>query len=207
MRGAGLAALLLAATGLAACGGPDDGGPERARADAAEEGKAVAAAPRTSGAPEVEEPYQARIDEAWRKAVAGENPSTTCAAVKGRAAASRRDASARAMEACNVDIPVRYFLTWLERVEGGEKSCMELMTEVTTRLPAMTISTEGFRDLARRGEAADTSEAAATEAGAAILAGEAAAGGGASDPRRAVKDRLRERVSAVCPNEADIILR
>lgn len=207
MRGARTLIAFLVVAGVAACGGSENGEREGDRADASGEEEVAAAAPRVSGAPEVEESYQARIDEAWQEAVAGENPSITCAAVKGRATASEPGSAARAIEACNVDVPVRYFLTYVERIEAGEKTCNDLMMEVMTKLPAMTISTEGFRELARRGDEADTSDAAAVGAGAAILAGEAAAGGGVNDPRQVIKDRLRDRVTAVCPNEASIILR
>lgn len=193
--------------GSLACGGSEAGDPETVWENAAGEPEVAAEASRVSGAPEVEERYQERIDEAWMKAVAGENPATTCAAVKGRAATAPEGSASRALEACNVDIPVRYFLTLADRVESGEQTCMTLMTDVMTKLPAMTISTEGFRELARQGEAADTSEAAAAGAAAAILAGEAGAGGGANDPRRIVKDRLRDRVTEVCPEQADIMLR
>jgi len=71
----------------------------------------------------------------------------------------------------------------------------------------MTVSAEGFRDLAGRGSQGDTSAAAAAGTATAILAGEAAAGGGAGNPRQAVKDRLRDRVTEVCPREASLILR
>ena len=190
-----------------ACGGSEAGGPDPARSGLDAEGAATPEATSPSDAPRVEAPYQERIDEAWLEAVAGENPAATCAGVKGRATVSEPGSATRALEACNVDIPVRYFLTYVERVEAGETTCMSLMTEVMTKLSAMTISTEGFRDLARQGESADTSEAAAAGAGAAILAGAAASGGGANDPQRIVKDRLRDPVTRVCPEQADLILR
>jgi hypothetical protein len=192
-------------TTLFACGGSDAGGQEGVQSEGQTIEEVAAGAAGVSGAPEVEERYQERIDEAWQEAVAGENPSATCAAVKGRAAVVEPGAADRALAACNLDIPVRYFLTYVERVEAGEATCTQLMTEVMTKLPAMTISNEGFRELAR--QAADTSEAAAVGAGAAILAGEAGAGGGANGPQQAIKDRLREPVTAACPNEAGIILR
>lgn len=205
MRGAGGVVTLQLVAVLAACVASDDGSVERARADPAADAAVASASPRPAGAPEVEEQFQARVDEAWREATDGENPSSTCAAVKGRAAVAEPGSADRALVACNVDIPARYFLTFADRVEAGEKTCMDLLTEVRTRLPAMTISTKGFGDLARQ-QNADTSTAAAVGAGAAILAGEAAGGGGANDARQRVRDRLRDRVTAVCPGEAGIIL-
>jgi hypothetical protein len=199
--------LLLLIAGSFACGETDAGDPTVAQTGEEAQAEVDDPVARVSGSPEVEERYQESIDEAWQEALAGENPSTTCAGVKGRAVASPEGSATRALEACNIAIPVRYFLTYVDRVEAGDGTCMNLMTEVMTKLPAMTISTEGFRDLARRGAEANTSDAAAAGAGAAILAGEVAAGGGANDPRAAVKERLRDRVTEVCPEQAAIILR
>lgn len=198
-------ALVLLLAGVAACGGPEEGDPGEDRADTEGEAARSGEARQASGAPQVEERYQERVDEAWQEAVAGENPSATCAGIKGRAATSPVGSAIRALEACNVDIPARYFLTYVDRVEAGEHTCINLMTELTTKLPGMTISMEGFRDLAVEGGEMDTSEAAG--AGAAIIAGAAASGGGADDPRQMVKERIRDRVTQVCPEQAGIILR
>lgn len=203
MSGARIVAVLLASVGVVACGGSDGGASQSAGANP---GSQDTAAAHPSGAPEVEEAYQDRIDEAWRMAVAGEDPSTTCAALKGRTVVAEPGSADRALAACNLDIPVRYFLTYADRVEAGEKTCMELMTHVLITLPAMTMSTEGFRGLARE-ESADLNESDVAAAGAAILAGAAAAGGGASDLQGAIKDRLRERFAEVCPSETAAILR
>lgn len=194
---------------VVACGAEngeaESGGREQGRVGAESGDDAAASATTATDAPRVEEAYQGRVDEAWREAVAGENPAATCAGVKGRATAAPAGSATRALEACNVDIPARYFLAYVDRVEAGEQTCMSLMTEVMTKLPAMTMSVEGFRDLARDGGEMDSSQAAA--AGVAMIAGAAASGGGANDSRRAVKDRLRDRVTAVCPGEAAGILR
>ncbi len=197
----------LVIAGLAACGGSQSEDPDGSAAEVAGDEEASDAAAPADGAPEVEETYQERINEAWQEAMAGENPATTCAAVKGRAVMAEPGTADRAMSACNLDIPVRYFQTYVDRVESGEATCQNLMMEFMTKLSAMTMSAEGFRDLARQGENADTSDAAATGAASAIIAGEAAAGGGANDPERAIKERLREPITAACPNEAAIILR
>lgn len=199
--------LQLLIAGTFACGGSEAGDPAAAQTGGEARAEVDVPVARVSGSPEVEERYQESIDEAWGEALAGENPSTTCAGVKGRAVASPDGSATLALEACNVDIPVRYFLTYVDRVEASDGTCMNLMTEVMTKLPAMTISTEGLRDLARRGADADTSDAAVVGAGAAILAGGVASGGAASDPRAAVKERLRDRVTEVCPDQAAIILR
>ncbi|MGH7571076.1 MAG: hypothetical protein ACREMK_04440 [Gemmatimonadota bacterium] len=158
-----------------------------------------AGASRTSGAPQVGDPYQDRIDEAWQKAVAGENPAYACASLKGRASmGSDSDAATRAMSACNVDIPVRYFATYIDRVEAGDRSCLDLVMEVTTKLPAMTISMEAFPEIADRGSGTHESDDAPAGA-AAVLA----ARGSSED---VVKDRLRRRISEVCPDEAGVLL-
>jgi hypothetical protein len=207
MQRAGLIVVSWLSASLVGCGGADTGASEGARPAAEAERSTESDASRPEGIPDVEVRYQERIDEAWGEAVAGENPATTCAAVKGRAVASAAGSGERAVAACNVDIPVRYFLTVADRVEAGEKTCNDLMMAVMTQLPAMTMSMEGFRDLAQQRTDADTSDAAAAAAGTAILAGEAASGGGANDPRQAVKERLRDRVTEVCPQEAGVILR
>lgn len=207
MRRSQLFAVSLLTTIPFACAGSDADEQEGVQSEGQTIEEVAAGGSSMRGAPDVEELYQKKIDEAWAEAVEGENPSTTCAAVKGRAAVAERGTANRALAACNVDIPVRYFLTYLDHVESGEKSCIDLMTHMMTSLPAMTISTEGFRELAESGNAADTSDAAAMGAGSAILAGELAAGGGVGDPRAAVKERLRDRVTEVCPDQTGVILR
>jgi hypothetical protein len=192
--------LLLSSTG---CGGGESDSPANDTAVTEEPGTRLASSP--NGAPTVEQAYQGRVDEAWRKALAGENPASTCAGVKGRAVRATPGSADRALAACNVDIPTRYFLTLVGQVEDGEITCRELMVQVTTRLSSMTVSVEALGDLARESPGADTTGAAG--AAAAVLTGEAAAGGGGGDPRQAVKDRLRSRVTEVCPGEAGLILR
>ncbi|MGH7571079.1 MAG: hypothetical protein ACREMK_04455 [Gemmatimonadota bacterium] len=122
----------------------------------------------------VEEAYQDDIDEAWGEAVAGEDPSVSCSLMKGSAAASEPGTATRALEACNVDIPVRYFLTDLDRVESRDQTCSNFMILMHMKLPAMTMS------------ASDP----------------AAAAYGENDAQRRIKDRLRERVTEVCPDLA-----
>lgn len=203
MRRSAVALAVVLPLALASCGGAS-GAPREAEAAGgsarADDGG------RPAGAPEVEPAYQERVDRAWSLATAGENPAATCAGVKGRAAAAPPGSADRALAACNHDIPVRYFLTSVERVRTGELSCLQLMVQVTTQRSAMTVSTESFSALAREGRGAGGDEAAAGAA-AAVISGEAAAGGGVSDPRQAVKDRLRDPVREACPDEASLILR
>jgi len=207
MQRAVVIVISLLSVSLLGCGGADTDSSESTRPEAEGERSAPVEVSRPDGVPEVEERYQEDIDEAWLEAVAGEDPSTTCAAVKGRSVASEPGSADRALAACNIDIPVRYFLTAVERVEAGEATCMDLMTQIMTKLPAMTISMEGFRELAHRGDEADTSASAAAGKGTDILAGAATGRGGAGDAQQAVKERLRDRVTEVCPDEAGIILR
>ncbi len=187
------------------CAGSDDRAGEQPGRAASAEPSASRRAGETGGGPQVEAPYQARIDGAWRKAVAGENPAATCAAVKGRASVAPAGSATRALAACNVDIPVRYFLTVIEQVEAGEKSCQNLMVAVTTQLSAMTASADALGETARQRAGADGGAGAARSAGA-ILTKEAASRG-STDAREAIKERLRDRVTAVCPGEAALILR
>jgi hypothetical protein len=175
----------------------------------APDGGAAAAA---AEAPRVEPAYQKSIDRAWAKAVAGEPPGAACAGVKGRAVGTKNVAGAQAaLDACNVDIPARYFETFLDRVDSGEKTCSDLMMQVLTQLPAMTMSTETFERMVEQGEgvAQDSTEAEtqATSAGAAVLAAAAEDAVGESDPRKRVKQRIEGRVRKACPDIADTILR
>ncbi|MGH7563824.1 MAG: hypothetical protein ACREK5_05325 [Gemmatimonadota bacterium] len=198
MRATPWIALLVLAV-LVGCGESEPGEPQPARTDT-EAGNGIAPqASRSSGAPDVGDPYQERIDEAWRKAVEGENPAYACASLKGRASmGSDSDAASRALSACNVDIPVRYFQTYIERVEAGDRSCLDLVMEVTTKLPAMTISMEAFPEIAERGSGTHASDDALADAGAVLAARGSSEG--------IVKDRLRHRISEVCPDEAGVLL-
>ena len=200
---AGLVVACGSENGGAESGGAESGGRDQARAGAERGDAATASATTGTDAPRVEEAYQERIDEAWREAVAGENPAAACAGVKARATAAPAGSAARSLEACNVDIPVRYFLAYVDRVEAGEQTCTNLMTEFITKLPSMTMSMEGFRDLGRQGGEMDSSQAVAAVG--AVIAGAAASGGGANGPRQVVKERLRARVTEVCPGEAGML--
>jgi len=205
MRGLATVVLCVLVLGHPGCGG-DRAVPPGGEAET-EDAWVESAGSGGDRAPVVEEAYQGRIDEAWRKAGAAENPAATCAGVKGRAVSAPAGSADRALAACTIDIPARYFLAYVDEVEAGRRTCVNLMTEVTTRLSSMTLSAEGFRDLARQGAGGDTSAAAAAGAATAMLAGETAPGGGAGDPGQTVKDRLRDRVTEVCPREASLILR
>ncbi len=199
-----LAFLLLAllVSGLVGCGGSDDAAStgndaktdEAASADRSGSDQPTGAKEGT--APQVEVEFQQTINEAWQKAVAGESPTIACARVKGRAAGAGGVAD-RALAACNVDVPVRYFEARLERVERGEATCIQLMTHILTQLPAMTVAVDGLADLAGQGDAQ------ATGAVAAALTG-AVAGG--DEAQRLIKERLREPLSELCPEEASIVL-
>jgi hypothetical protein len=147
-------ALVLSLAGAAACGGSEESDPGAIRSDTEGQAAHSGEARQANGAPQVEERYQERVDEAWQEAFGGENPSATCAGLKGRAATSPEWSATRALEACNIDIPARYFLNYVDRVEAGEQTCIHLMTEVTTKLPAMYL--EGrwcFHHELRDGEA------------------------------------------------------
>jgi hypothetical protein len=159
-----------------------------------------------SSPPEVGDAYQETIDTAWEKAAAGNDPSMTCAALKGRIAGTRDQDAFPALFACNVDIPARYFHTYLDTVAAGEKTCVGLMREVMTKLSAMTMSADVIVEMAEKIEQGDDSESAMAGAlrGA---AGDAINDDGLKDPKRLVKDRIAERTRKLCPDFADTILR
>ncbi len=159
-----------------------------------------------AAAPEVGDVYQEYIDTAWREAVDGENPTASCAAVKGRTMSSKDPAAFRALFACNVDIPVRYFETYLDQVESGEKTCQNFMREFITKLSAMTMSTDSLQKMAESMTDSGDAESAVTAALGSV-AEEAMTEKGLEDPKRLVKNRLSERTRELCPDIAAVVLR
>lgn len=174
-------------------------------------GPAAILAQSPPGAPQVGDgDYQETVDKAWELAVTGDKPSNTCAAVKGRVIGKkdRSEAALRALLACNVEIPVRYFETYLDKVEAGEKTCINYMMEMTTQLPAMTMSTDTIWEILESMGASGDEEvqAVATEA-LTDVAMDATADKDANDPKRIVKNRLTDRTQAICPEIASVVLR
>lgn len=135
--------------------------------------------------PDVGKTYQKKIDKAWKQAAGGKSPADACSAIKGKVQGllgrSHDDevmADARpALNVCDVTLPAHYLDNYLTDIEGGDKTCVNFMVEVKTQLTAMTIDL-GLRD--------PEFEMA---------------------PKRAIKELLRERVEAVCPEVAVVVLR
>ena len=179
---------------------------EKVRSEAAQAvAEASSVEDAASGAPQVSERYQSTINRGWEEAVAGETPAYACAGLKGRVmAAEAVDAEAKeALFACNVLLPARYFETFLERIEGGEKSCADLMMAMATQLSAMTISVDSIQGIA------DALEADPESGGGAVAAavGEAVLQQGLSEPKALIKERLADSVRKRCPEMAAVILR
>ena len=116
---------------------------------AGEEPEAVPAPQAGVEKPEVGEPFKQDVDEAWDLAAKGEDPTNTCAAVKGQVQGTTKyghpspevlEAARRALDACNLAIPVRYFHTMLDKVRAGELDCQAYFAQRTRALGAMTIS-------------------------------------------------------------------
>lgn len=160
-----------------------------------------------AGAPQVSDTYQSSINRGWEEAVAGDTPAYACAGLKGQVMGTEETADPEALEAlfaCNVLLPVRYFETYLERVESGEKSCYEFSTEMSIQLPAMTLSVDSIQGMV------DAMEEGGEEAAAGSLAGavdDATMEQGLTDPKRLIKDRLEEPLRRLCPDMAGGILR
>lgn len=197
---------VIALVWLTACGGsggaPDNAGDHPDGAAVTEVGASV------DGAPEVEERYQELVNRAWRQASDGRSPATTCAGIRARASRAAAGSADRALAACDIDLPIRYYTVLIERVEAAGTTCTELMLDVTTSLRTMTTSVQGLSDLARQaqaGDGTDTSAEAASVAASAVVIG--AAGAGETDARRAIIEAIRERVTSACPDEAPIMLR
>lgn len=169
-------------------------------------GATASAESSSSGAPEVGDPYQKSIDRAWQEAVDGKNPSAACAGLKGRVMGTKDTTAFRALFACNVDIPVRYFETYLDRVETGDHTCMDFMTHFITQISAMTMSTDSLQKMADSLAATGDAESAVQDA-LGSAADEAMTETGLEDPKRLIKKRLTERTQAVCPDIAGVVLR
>jgi len=130
-----------------ACGGGSAGGESGNGGDEAARSKVVPkAAPR---APRVAADYQDAIDRAWNRAAEGTHPSKACAALQGRLLrffrgedAKARDDARGAAEACSVLVGSRYFLTVLEAVESGTRTCNDFLTESATTIGALVLSLE-----------------------------------------------------------------
>lgn len=99
--------------------------------------------------PEVGDAFQKGVDEAWELAAAGEDPSNSCAAVKGRVQGTTKyghpsdeelESARQALQACNLDIPVRYFHAMLDKVRAGELDCRAYFSQRTRSMSAMTVS-------------------------------------------------------------------
>jgi hypothetical protein len=166
---------------------------------------AMAASEPPSDPPQVGQDYQDTINAAWDKAVTGDNPAMSCAALKGRVAGSGDTKAFKALFACNVEIPARYFHSYLDSVAAGEKSCMGFMREVMTKLSAMTISADVVMEMAETLEqAGDGEEAVASALG--KTAGDALADSGMRQPKQLVKDRISSRTRQLCPDIANIVL-
>jgi len=132
--GAGAALAVLACGGSQSAGG--DGG----------SGAPAATSAAVAGAPKVSESYQGVINDAWAEAVAGEYPGNTCAALSGRTLRVFRgqDEAAKAeareaMEACGVAAGSRYYLTFLDKIAQGERTCQNLIFE-SAKIGALLIS-------------------------------------------------------------------
>lgn len=161
------------------------------------------------GAPRVAERYQRSINRGWEKAVEGETPAYACAGLKGRVIGTGTAAEPEALEAlfaCNVLLPVRYFETLLDSVEAGERSCTDFLREMSTQLPAMTLSVDDVEGMMAAFEE-DGSGEVDREAMGEALADAATMERGLEAPGPLIKERLADRVREVCPDLADALLR
>ena len=126
--------------------------------------------------------------------------------MKGRIAGTGDSDAFRALFACNVDIPARYFNAYLDKVETGEKTCQDFMTHFMTRLSAMTMDAGKLLKMAE-GLSADGNVDAAVVETLGVAAEDAMTEEGLKDPKRLIKDRLSDRTKQVCPDIAPYILR
>lgn len=196
--------LMLAA--LVGCGGADTDPPaaEPAQSEPAPQAAPVDAAPARVAAtppiidhaangepqlvaPAVEPAYQNRVENAWQRALAGSDPTNSCAVLKSQLTVRGAAPGPRALAACNVDVPVRYFHTLLERAQSGQTTCAQVSSVMLSQLPALTMSQARVREMLGS-DTGSSSNSGVDEA--------------ASDSARMVKDRLYDAVVATCPAEA-----
>lgn len=139
-------------------------------------------------------PITTSLDNAWAKAKAGENPSTTCAKVKGYAISNDSSSARAALAQCNFDIPVRYFNALLDDVDTGKLSCAKFMTTMSTQLSALTLSVGGLKQAARK-----RSHDASASADASTMLNAVLTSDSAMSAKDQVKAALAPRAIAACP--------
>ncbi len=200
-------ALALVLIGLVGCGGSDTDtpAPDPAPAEPVTEsspGNGEPVAPTSAPAvehsassepqtfpPQVEPAHQGRIEDAWQRALAGGDPTNACAVLKSQLIVRGTAPGERALAACNIDVPVRYFQTQLARVQSGEASCEQVSMLMQSQLPALTMSLQRVREMVESdGASGDVSGGTAVDP--------------ANEASRIVKDRLYDLVVAICPGEA-----
>ena len=155
--------------------------------------------------PQVGETHQEYIDKAWKEAGEFHNPTMTCASMKGRIAGTGDSNAFKALFACNVDVPTRYFNAYLGKVEAGEKTCQDFMLEFMMGLTAMTMDSAKLLEIAGALSAEGHLDSALTETMGAA-AENAMTEEGMKDPKRLIKDRLTERTTELCPDVAPYVL-
>jgi len=136
-------------------------------------------------APDVGAEFQDAIDDAWREAADGTSSFKACAALKGSVHGRVRSQgdtelparAAKALRACEVEVPVRYFQTYLDAVAVGEHTCMDFMTHVQTQMGGITTRPTTLEDMEPR------------------------------EPRPLVLTALAERIRKDCPAVAPFMLR
>lgn len=139
----------------------------------------------TDMAPDVGAEFQTAIDDAWREAADGTSSFKACAALKGSLHGRIRSQgdtglparAAKAMQACEVDVPVRYFQTYLDAVVAGEHTCRDFMTHLQTQMGGITTRPTTLEGMEPR------------------------------EPRPLVLTALAERIRKDCPAVAPFMLR
>jgi hypothetical protein len=106
-------------------------------------------------APDVGAEFQEAIDGAWQDAVEGTSSFKACAALKGSLHGRIRSQgdtelaarAAKAIHACEVDVPARYFQTYLDAVVAGEHTCMDFMSHVETEMGGIRTRPTSLEDM------------------------------------------------------------
>ncbi len=167
-----LSAVILAGMLMVGCGGNPDGQGTALDEEPPSTAAATADAPGDSdlSKPRVASRYQGSIDRAWQAAVNGENPAGRCAALKGSTLLvfrgdddEAKQGAREAVEACSVTVSARYFLTYIEEIIEGERTCRDLLTETAVNIGAMITTVGEESDAVRKARRARLLDAIAPQ--------------------------------------------
>ncbi len=135
--------------------------------------------------PDVGAEFQKSISTAWSEAVSGTSSSKACAGLKGSLHGRIRyqgqtdlvEKAAKAIQACEVDIPVRYFETYLDGMVAKKHTCRDFMSHFETEMGGIGMRPTSLEDMEPK------------------------------EPRTLILTSLAERIQKDCPDVAPWMLK